>query len=531
MPGVVLALAATAVGILATRGAWADIAYIAQKDIEASHIVWVPPVMAWLLLIRRRRLTGFVARPSLLGLLLIAAGWVVGHWGFNHAHQAAWHAGALLVVMGCLIGVMGWDLIRRLWPAFVVLVFIVPVPGMVRQELAIPLQTATAHLTERIFRFADLPVMRSGNHLEINGHGVDVVEACNGMRLVFPLFLVAYVFCFSLRLRPIVRAIVLLLSPAVAVLCNVIRLIPTTMLRGYASEDTFNHFHDIAGYFMIPLAFFILLLLILAMERLGLKPLARAGDDGGGRVGAKPQAIAGDVGHCSRLDVRFIIPIACLLLLAAMTTLDQVSINWSVADAFLARCATAANQIPRDIGDWRTKQDTPLRDDEQAILHANAYLNRCYKQSSTGHEVSFMLVQCKDPRDMVGHFPPICYKGQGWILERSSTRYWDVEGLGRIHGAEYLFSRESPVSEGSLQKKRVIRDFFIHPDGRIDADMAGVGASVKDYRTLPYGVAQIQLLFDDPDLSAREQDDAFAALIRASVPLIKTLRSAEGLNK
>jgi len=100
------------------------------------------------------------------------------------------------------------------------------------------------------------------------GHEVNVKEACNGMRMVFPLFLVVYVFCFSLPLRAIVRWFLLLLSPIAAIACNVIRLIPTVYIYFYSkSTTTADRFHDISGWLMVPLAFLLLMGLIAVLQK------------------------------------------------------------------------------------------------------------------------------------------------------------------------------------------------------------------------------------------------------------------------
>ena len=53
----------------------------------------------------------------------------------------------MLVVLGCMVAVLGKHLIFRFFPAVAVLVFLVPVPGQIRQDIAVPLQTWTAQIS------------------------------------------------------------------------------------------------------------------------------------------------------------------------------------------------------------------------------------------------------------------------------------------------------------------------------------------------------------------------------------------------
>jgi exosortase len=257
-------------GFFATRGAWDDIAHIASRDEEASHIWAVPFLAIWLAWIRRDVLFTALPRSDWLGPCLVAVGWAMSHWGFYGAKQSPWHLGALLVVLGCALSAAGSGVLLAIWPAVVVLLFIIPVPGMVRQQLSIPLERTTAAITSGALHLLGVPIERSGNVIIVNRIPVTVAEACNGLRMIFPLFLIVYVFCFMLPLQAWVRWVLLLTSPLSAVLCNVLRLLPTVLLYGYGSKHNADQFHNYSGWPMVVIAFFALMGLIKIIEWLGI---------------------------------------------------------------------------------------------------------------------------------------------------------------------------------------------------------------------------------------------------------------------
>ncbi|MCC7147534.1 MAG: exosortase/archaeosortase family protein [Phycisphaeraceae bacterium] len=270
---IVGALGMAILGALITRQAWRDIAHIAISDEESSHILLVPIVAVWLIWVRRGRLRTAVPRGQWIGPLLVLLGWFSSWYGFYHAVQAAWHLGAILVVVGSALTVLGADVLLRFLPVFGVLVFLVPVPGIIRQQIAGPLQTITAQVTHAVLTTMGIPVERFGNALIINGVQVAIAEACNGMRMVFALVLVSYGFAFGTPLRQYVRLIILAASPVSAILCNVIRLIPTVWIYGHFQDEAAQRFHDISGWLMVPIAFFILLGVI-RLLRWALLPVA-----------------------------------------------------------------------------------------------------------------------------------------------------------------------------------------------------------------------------------------------------------------
>lgn len=257
-----------------SRDAWLDIYNIASLDPEQSHTFLVPFVSVWMFWARRARFRACPPAGQYIGPVIFGIGWLMSHVGYNHAFQSVWHAGAVMMAVGAAISVLGKNILFSFLPAFVVLVFLVPIPGIIRQSISIPLQNATAFATQAILETVGIAVDRSGNLLTINGNDVAVAEACNGMRMVFALVLVSYAFAYGMPLRNFTRFLVLAGSPIAALLCNVVRLIPTVLLYGYASSTTAKSFHDASGWFMIPIAF-ALLLGVLRTLRWALVPVTR----------------------------------------------------------------------------------------------------------------------------------------------------------------------------------------------------------------------------------------------------------------
>jgi exosortase len=246
-------------GVLATLEGWRDIYEIATKDQESSHIFLVPFVTGWLIWVRRGRFRSCRAHGRLIGPVLIAIGWVCYSLGDLRLIQVIWHAGAILVVLGCIFTVLGIDVFFAFLPAIVLQIFMIPVPGRVRQAIAIPLENWTTIATQNVCAFVGLLSERSGNVLTINGRDVEIAEACNGLRGVFALTLVSFAFAFGTPLRWYVRAAVLVGSPLCAIFCNVVRLVPTVWVFGYYSNSFAEAFHDVSGWLMLPIAFLILM--------------------------------------------------------------------------------------------------------------------------------------------------------------------------------------------------------------------------------------------------------------------------------
>jgi exosortase len=216
--------------------------------------------------VRRLRFRHCKPIATSLGVLVVAGGWAIHAFGYYNGYQTLWHAGAVVVMVGCILSILGKHALFRFFPALAVLVFMIPVPPHYRLKIAVPLQQWTAQISQIILEVFAVPVERSGSKLSINGVDVNIIEACNGLRMVFPLILISYAFSFGLPLRNSVRFLVLLASPLSAIFCNVVRIVPTVCLFGYFPKKAGDPgpsigevFHDYSGWLMLPISFLILL--------------------------------------------------------------------------------------------------------------------------------------------------------------------------------------------------------------------------------------------------------------------------------
>ena len=239
------------VAIAATLDVWKDILAIGMRDEENSQLLLAPFVAVWLVWVRRERIRFARPQVSVWGPIVIIAGWISIRLGYVNGIIIAQHGGALLIVCGAALTMLGPKIVRLFLPAAFALLFILPVPGRIRQAIALPLQEHTAQITHYLLTAFAVPLERSGSVLNINGHEVAVAEACNGMRMVAALVLITFAFVFSVPMRQRIRVFFLIISPVIALLVNVIRLIPTVLLYGYASAPVADGFHEASGWVML----------------------------------------------------------------------------------------------------------------------------------------------------------------------------------------------------------------------------------------------------------------------------------------
>ena len=210
--------------------------------------------------------------------------------------------------------------------------------------------------------------------------------------------------------------------------------------------------------------------------------------------------------------------IAASLALVCGAAADRLSLRSPVdAGPYHRVVREAAAALPLDVGEW-VGHDLPVPPEAAAQLHPNVIISRGYVSRATGRHVSVLLVQCWDVRDLVPHYPPICYPGRGLTLTSSAPADWHALGTS-VAGTEYQF--ESNTFE--TNKLTIVDNFMLLPDGRTCRDMGEVRKQVG-LRTRFFGAAQVQVVFDS-DTPADERARACEQFIAAYGPLVRAIGS------
>jgi len=249
-----------------TSTAWMEAFRLSLKDEEMGYVLIAPLFIAWLVWVRRERLRYCRPGGGWVGVVFMALGWFLWSYGYRRSALTFWYAGPVLIAAGAFLSVVGKDVLLKFLPAFVALLFLVPITPRRRQIIAAPMENYAAGCTQTVCELLGVHVVRYGNLLSVNGTDVEVAEACNGMRQVITFWLVCYVLAFSQPLRGYIRVLLLLAAPVVAIGSNVVRLVPTVWVYSFGAGQAAERFHDAAGWAMLVVAFGFVLGMIAALR-------------------------------------------------------------------------------------------------------------------------------------------------------------------------------------------------------------------------------------------------------------------------
>jgi exosortase len=246
------------VAAVAAAIAWSyypNLAYLVRWwwDPNYSHGWLIIPIALVILWQRRDDLPAVVIRHHWWNFVPLIALLALRYKLYDWNEQWVEAATVPAVIAAAVLAVGGWGLFRWALPALVFLLFMVPLPQVLDDKLAAPLQRIATFGSYRILMALGLPVVAEGNVILIHSQRVEVAEACRGlsMLLSFGALITAMVI---LNPRPLRERIVLIASIIpIALLCNIIRISITAIAYGYYDRPV-HEVHDYAGLAMMALA-------------------------------------------------------------------------------------------------------------------------------------------------------------------------------------------------------------------------------------------------------------------------------------
>ncbi len=158
-------------------------------------------------------------------------------------------------VAGVFLMVGGWKTIRWAGPAILFLIFMFPLPNFLDARLLAPLQKLATASSTYCLQTIGIPTYSEGNRIVIGETQLGVVEACSGLRML-TIFIALAVAITLVTERPLWERIVMVLSAVpIALAVNIIRITVTGILHLTAGPELADKvFHDLAGWFMMPMA-------------------------------------------------------------------------------------------------------------------------------------------------------------------------------------------------------------------------------------------------------------------------------------
>lgn len=216
---------------------------------EYSFGYLIPFISAFLVWQRKNELERLNFQGSWWGPAMVILGLALWALGRLSTLDTLAHYAFVLVLTGIAASYMGRAGVRLIWVALVILLFMVPLPNYLLRELSGALQLISSKLGVAIIRGFGITVFLEGNVIDLGSMKLQVVEACDGLRYLFPLMTLGFIVAYFYRAPLWKRALVFLSTIPISVCMNSLRIgiIGVTVDRwGRAMAEGF--LHDMEGW-------------------------------------------------------------------------------------------------------------------------------------------------------------------------------------------------------------------------------------------------------------------------------------------
>lgn len=218
------------------------------QDANYSYCFLIPVFAGWVIWNKRNCLASTPENPTNWGLIVIVAALGEVVLGTVGAENFLSRTSLLLLVAGLIIYFRGWRPFRTVLFPWGVLFLMIPLPAIVFNQFALPLQFQASRLASSLLALVGVPVLRDGNVIILPSLTLDVVEACSGLHSLTALVTMAVFYGYLFEARTLRRLLLILAAIPIAVVANGFRIMGNGILGEYwRREIVEGFFHTFSG--------------------------------------------------------------------------------------------------------------------------------------------------------------------------------------------------------------------------------------------------------------------------------------------
>lgn len=381
-------------------------------DENYSHGLLVPFVIGYIIWTEFENLKNAPKNPSLLiGGGAIAVAFLMLLAGTLGAELFIQRFSLILMLAGIVIYFFGTKVLKLLSVPFWLLLFAIPIPQIIFNKIAFPLQILASKIAIWGIRLFEIAPLRKGNVIEILPQGatqivaLEVVEACSGIRSLMTLATLGIVLWYFTREQTKfdwIRGLILVLAAVpIAIVTNAARVTGTGVLTYYYGKQAADGFtHDFSGWLVYLVALVLLIALNFLLKKLFFKE--------SGTTSEKLPAYNTTV--ISRVGATWLV---------AALICGGLFINWfeKRGEAQISREPLKA--MPANLGEWR-QRGTDIRFSEQteSVLRTSDYVMREYSDGKGKVANVYVGYYASQKTGATYHSPQNCLPGSGWEMKQ-----------------------------------------------------------------------------------------------------------------
>ncbi len=429
---------------------------------EYSHGYMVFLVAIYFIWEKKDTLASAGVTGSGWGLPIIAIAMMALLIGEISALYIVIHYSLLLFLIGLSLLIFGKNT-RQVLPSIGLIIFVIPLPYVIEVALTAKMQLWSSSLGVNFIRLFDIPVYLSGNVIDMGDFELHVVEACSGLRYLFPLVSLGYIAVYFYRASLWKRAVVFVSTVPITIIMNSVRIgVVGLLVEHFGTKAAEGFIHDFEGWVIFMACALILIAEVMVLEFFTTKLSIR---DVFAETPKKKHTAPGK----KRYKYHKTFPLACSIPLLAISIL--------LIHAIDSRKAPTLPQVnlatfPAKLQGWVGYRES-LSQIVVDTLGVTDYLKiNYYNPKYSDDPVNLYVAYYKNQRKGVSpHSPKVCMPGGGWEIVDFMRTELDGLPVNRViirKGLEeqlvyyWFIERGLPVANEYIKKWWLLKDAIVH---------------------------------------------------------------------
>lgn len=229
------------------------------KNSNNSHGILVPFISLYFIWQLRDKIVHLEAESYIGGAVVLAISLFL--YLVSYTGSVTFVARLMMVfsLYGLILFTLGKKFFNTLRFPLFFLIFLVPVPESIVNEIALPLQLFATTVSAYLLKALAISVYQEGNLLYFTQTQLEVAQACSGIRSIVSLGMISVIFAYMSEELLWSKIILIFSAIPIALVANIFRVTATGLLANFFGEQVAQGFlHEFSGF----LVFFFGLMLL-----------------------------------------------------------------------------------------------------------------------------------------------------------------------------------------------------------------------------------------------------------------------------
>lgn len=402
---------------------------------EYSYAYFIPVITVFLIWQKKDLLEKNPFTGSWIGFIIVCLGIGMFILGELSTLYIVIQYTFLVVIFGLALSLMGWRDYKLIVVPLVLLIFMVPLPNFLYQNLSSQLQLISSQIGVGVIRLFKISVFLDGNVIDLGSFKLQVIDACSGLRYLFPLATLGFIAAYFFKEAFWKRSILFLSTIPITVLMNSFRIGMIGVMVEYGGMSMAQGFiHDFEGWVVFMACTVVLVIEMWLLSRIAAekRPLQEVF----GLEMPDPTPKNAEI-HYHPLSRLFIGSVALLVVSAVLSAALPQRIE-------VIPQRQSFSEFPINIGPWQGRRDQ-LEKIYIDALKFDDYIIADFTDHDDKNPINLYIAYYASQRTgESAHSPRSCIPGGGWKITSLTQRSID----GVTVGGETLQVNRTLIQKG-----------------------------------------------------------------------------------